>query len=220
MADKLMRAQVTVVIDQALPENYIMNTFYFDGDDGLTDSIYHAHVEDMLTDFYQAIDEVVFGAGVGGEATVKIYDMRDPEPRVPEHQFSIPLTPNAATDLPHEVAICMSFAADPISGVNPQRLRGRVFLGPVANNQVVLSAGQPYITSAARTAIATAGAALLVPRGEEPGPKVSWAIYSPTTDATSSIDDAFNDVQSGWVDNAFDTQRRRGPKATERELFS
>jgi len=48
------------------------------------------------------------------------------------------------------------------------------------------------------------------------GLSVKWAVYSPTTDAVDTIDNAFNDVLDGWVDNAFDTQRRRGPAATTR----
>jgi hypothetical protein len=45
------------------------------------------------------------------------------------------------------------------------------------------------------------------------------AIFSPTTlSSGGSIDDAWNDAVNVWVDDAFDTQRRRGARATTRSL--
>jgi hypothetical protein len=40
-----------------------------------------------------------------------------------------------------------------------------------------------------------------------------WVVYSPT-------DDAYHEVANGWVDNAWDTQRRRGYKPTSRTTFT
>lgn len=223
MADKLMRAQVTIPLDSGVPEDVIVNTLYFDGDDGLTDAIYHAHVMTHLTTFYQAIDGVLFGQNVASPATVKIYDMRDAEPRVPEYTDTITLSPLASgidLTLPNEVALCLSFKASVASGENAKRRRGRIYLGPVHYDAAEMVSSQARPKASVRTAVAAAAGVMADALGEDPGPKVSWAIYSPTTDLTSTLDDAFFDVQSGWVDNAFDTQRRRGAAATARTTFS
>lgn len=220
MADRLMRAQVTIPLDSGLPEDSVVNTFYFDDDEdplaGFEDSAGWAH--SMLTTFYQAIDNIIFSDVIGPSATVKYYDMRDPEPRVPKYTDTIALTPAAIPACPHEVAICLSFRATVASGENARRRRGRVYLGPV--NTAVVSSGR--VAAGSVTAIANAAAAMedgyLHPAS--PGLHCKWAIYSPTTDATSSIDDAFHDVDNGWVDNAFDTQRRRGLAATVRTTWT
>lgn len=220
MADKLMRAIVSIPLDNGLPEDNIVNTWHFDGDDGLVDAIYHAHVMTHLTTFYQAIDTVLFPGSVNTPATVKIYDMRDATPRVPEYEDTITLNPEGNAPLPNEVALCLSFQADAVSGVSQARRRGRIFLGPITVTAYESVASHSRPTATVRNAVAAAADTMLTALGEEPGPKVSWSIYSPTTDLTSSIDDAFNDVQNGWVDNAWDIQRRRGAAPTLRTTFS
>lgn len=220
MADKLMRAQVSIPRVNGNPEDTVTNTWYFDGDDGLVDSIYHAHVMTKLTAFYQSVDQFLSGMN-SPTATVKIYDMRDPEPRVPEYTDTIALTFGTGDWYPAEIAICVSFQADPVSGESQKRRRGRIYLGPIAHDPTYTeNTGEVRIASTCRDAIASAAGALAVATGEEPGPKVSWSVYSPTTDLTSTVDDAFHDVQSGWVDSAYDIQRRRGAKPAARSLFS
>lgn len=225
MADKLMRAQVTIPLDAGLPEDYITNTWYFDGDDALGAQpveSYHNAVMSLLTAFYQAIDGVIFPSTVNSPAVVKIYDMRDPEERVPELTDTITLTPTADDPLPGEVAIVASFRADYESGVNPQRRRGRIYLGPIATSASEVAFGHSRPSGGARAAIAAACETLqegqLLNIGDPE--RVRWSVYSPTTDATQSIDDAFNDVMAGWVDDAWDTQRRRGAAATGRNTWS
>lgn len=225
MADKLMRAQVTIPLDAGLPEDYVTNTWYFDGDDiGGTPNPgdYHDTVMDLLTAFYQAIDGVIFPTQVNTPATVKIYDMRDPEERVPEFTGTIALVPNAADMLPSEVAIVNSFRAEYESGVNPQRRRGRIYLGPICTAAGEVAFGHSRPSGAARATIAAASETLQEGKLLDDAfvHRVRWAVYSPTTDLTSSIDDAFNDVIAGWVDDAWDTQRRRGAAATGRNTWA
>lgn len=225
MADKLMRAQVTIPLDSGIPEDSIVNTWHFDGDDALglqsVDSYYDA-VMTLLTGFYQTIDGEIFPSSVAPEAVVRIYDLADPEQRIVRRQDTIPLDPIAADALPNEVALCMSFAAAPAAGVNPQRRRGRVFLGPVANTKVAVIGGQARPILQMREAIAAAAATMaegeLLNIGDPE--RVRWAIYSPTTDAGgATLGDSFFDVVSGWLDDAWDTQRRRGAKPTARVTF-
>lgn len=225
MADRLYRVQVSIPLDSAIPDDAIVNTFHFDDDDdplaGAEDT--QGWIMDALTTFYNRIDQTLFPNTVGPAATVKMYDLRDPEPRVLRFQDTIALTPAASDPLPNEVALCISFAATPVAGVNPQRRRGRLFIGPIAQSAGVVVASQLRPTSSAMAELAGAGSDLIdgISHPASPGLHLKWSIYSPTTDAAgASIDDSFNDVVSGWVDNAFDTQRRRGPAATTRTTFS
>lgn len=219
MADKLMRAVVTIPLTGGVPEDFITNTFYFDGDDGNSDAEYFTAVQTLLTDFYQAIDEPVFPASVDTPATVKIYDMRDPEPRLPEGTFNIALDPTASAPFPGEVALCLSFQAAQVSGVNPARRRGRVYIGPINSTGADVVSGQNRPNSAIIDALCDAAAAMENGEPMTVG-SVKWAVYSPTTDASSSIDDAFNDVVDGWVDNSWDTQRRRGTDPSSRTTWT
>lgn len=223
MADALLRAQVSIPTDVGMPDDVITNVWHFDGDDvggGQTILDYADAVVEMLTGFYQTIDGVVFPRTIGSPAVLKVYNMREATPRVPVLVTDIPLAPTADTALPHEVAICLSFAAVMESGVPAARRRGRVYIGPIGTNgtQMTEATGTPRPGLEAMTAIRT-GALALLAGGDALGAAVKWAIYSPTTDATSTIDDAFNDVTRGWIDNAFDTMRSRGTAPTARTTF-
>lgn len=219
MADRLMRAQVVIPLDSNIPEDAIVNTLYFDQDDnGLLpppDDSYDAVVA-SLAQFYNAFDNTIFPSTVATSATVRIYDMRDPEPRQMRRLDAFAIVPSGQAPLPNEVACCASFAADYESGVNPARRRGRVYLGPISSGVVEVLNSQAMITQAAVDAIIAGLDSLLAPN-DVGGSSLTWALYSPTTDAGgANIDDSFFDVQRGWVDNAFDTQRRRGAAPTIR----
>jgi hypothetical protein len=225
MADRLYRAQVTIPLDSGIPDDAVVNTWHFDDDDdpiaGPEDT--QGWILDALTGFYQAIDSVVYPAIVASAATVRMYDMRDAEPRVPRAIETIALTPSANDALPSEVALCLSFAAPYTSGVNPARRRGRIFLGPLNAGVGGMVGSQNRPDLAVRQTIAAAAATLVdgVEHPGSPGLHLKWAIYSPATDAGgATLDDSFFDVTSGWIDDAFDTQRRRGAAPTERTVFS
>jgi hypothetical protein len=218
MADKLMRAQVTFPRINGVPADAITNTWYFDGDDGFAnDADYHGGVLDALQTFYSSIDQY-FSQAITNEATLKIYDMRDPEPRVPEFVDTINLTLGSDQWLPAEVAVCLSFQAAATSGVSQRRRRGRIYLGPI-NQAVVTAVAGDLRPSSTPLGVITAAAENLMVTDVVGEGSIRWAVYSPTTDLTSSVDDAFNDVASGWADNAFDIQRRRGASSTYRATF-
>lgn len=233
MPDKLMRAQVTIPLDSGIPEDATVNTFYFDGDEDLdgiaTDADYHNNVFASLSAFYAAIGGL-FPSTVAGTATVKIYDMRDPLPRQPEFEDVLTFTPAVANPHPNEVALCLSFQAVAQSGQLQRRRRGRVYLGPVADDvgttAIIASQSRPALSL--RQIVADAADEMKqrdLPVGI--GGSVRWAIYSRTTDLGvgspalpgTSIDDAFHDVDNGWIDDTWDTQRRRGAAATARVVF-
>lgn len=219
MADRLIRAQVTIPLDTGIPADAITNTWHFDGDDGNTDASYESATMTALRQFYGDIDGVVFPESISSPATVKLYNLRDPLPRVPFYEDTITLTPSVNRAMPHEVAICLSFQAAAVSGVSQRRRRGRIYLGPVALSVLNTDPGAPKVPALTRDAIAAAANTLRDGVAMATG-SLRWATFSPTDVATVGIDNAMNDVDNGWVDDAFDTQRRRGVKATARSLFS
>jgi hypothetical protein len=225
VADRLMRAQVTIPLDSGIPEDSVVNTFYFDDDDdpiaGFEDSAGWA-VEKLRT-FYNAIDGLIFPATVAANASVKVYDMRDPEPRSPKYTDTIALTPLGGNPLPSEVSLCVSFKASQESGQIAARRRGRIFLGPIDVGACKFEGSQSRPSDSVRFNVAVAASTLQdgFTHPSSPGLDLKWAVYSPTTRAGgATLDDSFHDVVGGWVDDAWDTQRRRGPKPTARTTFS
>lgn len=218
-----MRASVSIPLDSGVPEDAIVNTFYFDQDDnGILpppDDSYDAVVQ-SLSDFYGQFDQLVLPNAVGNLATVRIYDMRDPQPRLLRRTSTFAIAASGEAALPGQVSICMSFAAAPLAGVNPARRRGRVYLGPIAVSVAEMVGSQARPTAVARNAIRAGADSLLIPANVG-GSSLSWAMYSPATDAGgANIDDSIHDVQTGWIDDVFDTQRRRCPDPTTRTVFA
>ncbi len=138
----------------------------------------------------------------------KLYDRSDPQPRYPVAEgtwnFSTGISGNPA---PAEVCVCLSFQGDRVSGVPQARHRGRCYIGPI-DASLVDSSGQ--FSSANRTTLANAGAALLA--ASNSAANWEWAVWS-------TVNQDIVPVTSGWVDNEFDTQRRRGRVSTARTTF-
>lgn len=212
-----LRGQVRLARDTGLEADVITNTWYFDVDNG-TAAAAAAEAHTGLEFFYQAVDVYLSADQITNTAEVRWYDLEDSEPRFPIYEDTIALTPTASNPLLPEASICLSFQGAEESGVNMRRRRGRVFLGPLVTTTGGLSGGRLAVSSAVRDAIAAAAAGLKAYTGTL---GVSWAVFSPTTFAeTSSLDQAMEDVVSGWVDNEYDIQRRRGTIATARSTFS
>jgi hypothetical protein len=144
-----------------------------------------------------------------GALEIRAYHLGDPEPReVYTRTADISGTP-AANALPAEVATCLSF-----SGSRPglPRERGRIYLGPLTNGvlEVDEATGRTKVTALWMN-LCTAKA-LTIAGGTDSEP-VRWVVYSPTNN-TSVI------VRQGYMDDAFDTQRRRGEDAVGRTSFT
>lgn len=124
----------------------------------------------------------------------------------------------ATTALPSEVAICLSFhgayGADVefgTGGSRPRaRHRGRIFIGPLGLNVIDEDATthETFVTAACRTDITVAANRLrnFSTNG------IQWSVWSRVRAAVEA-------VTGGWVDNAFDTQRRRGNDPSARTTF-
>lgn len=200
--------QTTAIIKTAdnVAANYATNTFWFDADD-LT-ALQLAH--NSLIAFYNAIDtnfSDVVNINPGGLEVVS-YDFADSPPRAPVLRTTGTLAGVSINGLPREVALCMSFQGTRLSGVPQARRRGRVyipFLIETAND----GDGRP--TSGLISSIVAGGAGLLL--ASDTAATWNWVIYS-------SVAPGWTAVTDGWVDNEWDTQRRRGRVATSRTTFT
>lgn len=212
-----IRALVQIPRETTDTADVITNTLYFDSDSGNADDVApEVHAE--LTAFYQAIDSLLAGDLLGNTATVDYYDLTEDEPRVPVYTSTIALTCGTGIPLPPELSVCLSFHASEGSGVNMRRRRGRIYLPPMETSSLSDLNGRVTVANGTVTTV-TAAATNLLNQTTTFGTK--WAVYSPTTYAdTNNLDDAFNDVVGGWVDNEWDIQRRRGTIAQSRTLWS
>ena len=171
----------------------------------------------MLFDFYDAemaplslaITDFMSNDAVGANWTVRAYDLSDPLPRAPVYQSGFTVTHlGNGNPLPSEVSLVVSIQAAPESGVPQARRRNRKYLGPfsVLGLEPPGRPTQPLILTVARAARDLLNAA-------QASLSWGWRVYSPTTGEDM-------EPVGGWVDDAWDTQRRRGLASSERELWS
>jgi hypothetical protein len=154
-----------------------------------------------------------------GAAQIKAYVVDNLPTHAPIHQFdySIPVSPSGdALPLPAEVAIVMSYRSDEAPGIALGRTRGRIYLGPLN----VFASTPDGTTGPARPSTTfrdqiIAGAINIKDRFATAGG--AWVIVSPTMLASLAPNYYFN-VTRVSVDDAFDTQRRRGAQPTFRTV--
>jgi len=105
----------------------------------------------------------------------------------------------------------LSFQGERTSGQSQARRRGRVYLGPFGSSAGDTTSGRP--SSGLRGGIITAAAAF----GVQSQAAIEW-VWGVISTAGPSM--SFSEVKDGWVDDAWDTQRRRGEGATLRTTFT
>jgi hypothetical protein len=212
----LLRVQVSLKRTTLLPRDDVVNTFHFQPQlPGPATPADYSGVAALIPPFYNGSGST-FGKvadylsqllATGKKHEIKVYDMADPKPRGVRFFDTFTINPPSGTPLPAEVALCLSY-----QGVNAtvpvKNRRGRVYIGPLVKEAVSLSqsGGDVLPNSSFQNALRDAGRVLI-----ETDP-FHWVVYSPTTLAQSTIDQC-------WVDNAFDTQRRRGGRPSARSQF-
>lgn len=201
----LYKAQVAIKWTSGLPEDVTVNTFHFESNDS---AFVIGTVPGVLENMYAIIDGTYSNVVAQNGHTIKIYSMADPEPRAPIYDgtFNFASAPSG-NPLPTEVALCCSYQADRVSGEPQRRRRGRIYLGPF-HTGALTTAGRPH-ADLINDAVAF-GNFLAAASSGWTGTK--WVVWS-EVDASSAV------VTNGWVDNAFDTQRRRGVAPTTRTTF-
>lgn len=164
--------------------------------------------EGQLRTFYESC-RLLFPNTVRQSAhVIKTYDRSDPIPRAPVNigAFNFTVAPTGNT-LPPEVSLCGSFQAVQASGIPQARRRGRIYIGPlsVANLETT---GRPAATRV--TLLRNALEALRV--ASAAAASWEWSVFSTRNLVNYS-------VANGWVDDEFDTQRRRGRLPVVRTVF-
>lgn len=206
----IIRATAVFNATSALPEDVITNTFHFDA--GLTNEPQLTNMLDLLEDFYTvpvdttAITGYMGADAVNGTLTIYLYNLDHTPPRAPIAFRVVTFSPVASAVLPTEVALVVSFQAAPQSGVPQARRRGRIYLGGLVAS--TNASGRPQ--AAFRAQVLAQANELLA--ASDASINVDWVVWSPTTSTAVG-------VANGWIDDAWDTQRRRGVSPTTRTTF-
>lgn len=208
MADPIIpnvwRAQVVLQGVSDLPEDRYVTTWAFRG--GTADQVAGALREFWGTPTTTGgpITLLWIGGAVSPTRinTINVYALADPPPREPQAFTLAAKGGTAPTALPSEVAVCLSFYSER----NLPRRRGRVYIGPLGTTALRPGAGAARPAQDLRDHLVLA-AQRLGNRGD-----VEWGVVSKAAAA-------FYPITNGWVDDAFDTQRRRGEAPTSRIIY-
>lgn len=149
------------------------------------------------------------GVGVGDDSISPIIESR---------RFSTIGAAGIANAIPSECAIVLSLRGniigvpEELGGTRPRsNRRGRMYLGPWNTSALTQSTGNACaISSALAVTIGDAYGDMVTALNALTAP-IRHVVYSPTTDSAYA-------VQSWHIDNAFDTLRSRGDKATGRTV--
>lgn len=206
-------ATASFVHDSGLPEDRSVNTWHFEATNPLPTDL--QNMQDMLEDFYTVVPAggstfimSYMSLLLTGRCDVNIYDLSAPSPRVPVHTGFFTQSVDS-TALPSECALVLSIEGAVSSGQIAARRRNRKYIGPLGQDALNPATGRPSATFVSD--LARAAKAFLIASGNSL--TVDWVGYSETNA------DEF-DIIGGWVDNAFDTQRRRGEAASSRTTWS
>lgn len=216
MAPMWYHAQVIQHYYTNLPADVAVNNLYFSSGSPTPATAEMDRILTVINSAWGALED--FRAGIlkaTAGMTVKIYDVTAP-PHSSPLRIGGPYNmgaPESPTNMPLEVAGVISFQGAVTAGTNPARRRGRNYIGPL--NTAALDAG----SASTMPKLTTGFIAGLLDYAEQleavniGAGACTWCVYSKT-------DNAMVPVTNGWVDDAFDTQRRRGNDTTARTLFT
>lgn len=202
-----------------LPEDRIVTSFSFDAPDTSTATL--DDLETMIVNFYQDNSggqanrlDYYLASTVSRSVPVSVayYDMTQPQPRVPLRTDTFTLgAPGNNNSLPQEICVCTSYHATFQSGIAKARQRGRIYFGPLTISTSLASTGQPARpTTDLIGDLRIATNRLCVQSGTNGAP---WSVWS-------RVNSTLYPITGGWVDNEFDTQRRRGRLPTSRSSWT
>lgn len=227
----VLRATVAFEHVSGLPRDRAVNTFHVNGS---TAPATLQTIIDSLIRFYNlpAVEQnPALSAWLASTLTdfvVKVYDVTV-EPSGPPLAVSAPVARVGATNqsnLPAEVAACLSYQGTPAAGLVQSRRRGRIFFGPLNSNAMVQAQGQPAKPNPIMNALLRAAYMRLTtdidPVGElviysRPFPGRPEGRFSKSGKPLKPLParpGSTVDITQVWTDDAFDTQRRRGERAT------
>lgn len=190
------------------PEDDVVNTWGFTLNNANTSGTINAR--NALLQFYESIFPYLTVHLDWDQPELKWYDMSQAPPRAP-FEINYPLLPSQPTSVRSaaEIACCLSFQGEQISGIPQRRRRGRVYLGPMDAGSIQTTDGLFQV--GVITGIAAAAQTFW--QAHDAASDWSWMILS----ETPTLNGVY--VDNGWIDNGIDIQRRRGTDATERRTF-
>lgn len=214
----LYRFDTVIQSATGLPRDAIVNTWHFNKNGGGPTDF--DNVRDMLRDFFtvasptggvtgQRLASFISSVTTTPTVLVKAYEVGATPGSPPDYQSTFDLgTRSAATALPAEVALCISLQAARVDGAAQARRRNRKYIGPFTSSSLA-GDGRPTgtllasLTAAGRQMMAASAASITW----------DWVVYS-------GKNDSWYDIHDGWVDNAWDTQRRRGVSPSARTPYT
>lgn len=194
----LYRAQVAIQADTALAADAMVVTPWFMDNGATTDP---TNLATGLVDIF--VGQATSWSINPTECTCRIYEQTSatqtgpPVATVTKYKG----TTLASSVFPRETAVCLSFYADR----NEKSRRGRLYL-PMSITSLGYAARPGGATMTRALSIGTKLAAL-------GGLDVDWVVYSRTKAAHYKVTDC-------WVDDEWDTQRRRGLRPTTRQKLA
>jgi len=189
-------AQIIGKSSTGLVRDDCVNTLHFNS--GVNNS-----EQDLIDDLVAAFTQRLFvnNSIVGGITRFdgKLYlDSPGPTPPI---KMKTGATYGVQTPGPREVALCLSFKGSPTGSGMPtgfnKKWRGRIYIGPLT--QTTLDEERPDI--GVRNTLLDLGGDIFTAGGDG----FVWAVGSENVQ-----------VSEAWVDNEWDTQRRRGLRPTSR----
>ena len=214
----IVRAEVRLPYLSGLPRDVSVNVFHYLCDEA--NDLAYENIAGKLEHFY---NDEHSGVGLGsiayylapfldrGENMAEVrfsQPQEDPAPIERVIEWTLGTTP-ATHAFPSEVALAISWQATPAIIVPLQRRRGRTYIGPLGNGVVDSTPGSPNRPDPTVVELWSAAGAYLT---DDELDFERLCIFS-------RADDAGYEVSGGWVDNEWDTQRRRGQDPTSRTWF-
>lgn len=192
-------------IDSAIPEDRPVNVWHFQT---AVDEEPYADLANTLQAFYNTLAGGMPGYVATNGHMIKMYDLADTKPRAPVYETTYNFTgsPPTGEGMASEICICVSFQGVRVSGQDQKRRRGRVYIGPFNESQN--DDGRP--ASGFVTGVRDAAEDIL--EASNLATDWKWVVHSIVNNNNVVVD-------NGWVDNAWDIQRRRGVEATSRSVF-
>lgn len=202
-----IRAQVILRTTSGVSEDFVSNTFAFSGTNPAADT---TPITAAIKAFYDTLRPTIIpGVIAQNNHLIKYTLLPGVKPNYPflESSWNFATAP-AGAELPSECALVGSFQGAKAAGFPQARRRGRIYVGPLQSS--ILVSGRP--SAASVTLLAGALQAFKGAISAISGDTL-WSVWSPS-------DGVAVEVSDGWVDNAFDTQRRRGVRTNSRTSWS
>jgi hypothetical protein len=218
-----------------LPRNAVNFTFAFRNVGSATRDDACAAFRGAMAIFFQATNSLLSSQYQWSAGTFEAVDLQDAPPRIPFHTSVFTGSPSTGVgyDMPPETAIVISYRGAVTSGVNIKRRTGRFYFGPL---QMVTMNDQPLVPPGSVSLIQTEFGKVIN------DPIYDFCVYSRYThynvpvgrnimetdgsgdrvftEHAEYLPASFNKVTTAWVDNAWDTQRRRGVPASTRTAIT